>query len=182
MAFSNIVMFAIIVTTAATLGGHGGNKIQSAAEAASALQPIAGHLASVLFALGFIGAGMLAVPVLAGAGSAGMAGLLGKTAGFSRSPRRAPVFYSLVLAGTVGGTALSLLGVNPIRLLVLVAVINGIAAAPFLVLVMLISNDRRIMGSYTNGTLARTLGWATTILMAAAAVTLFAFAHGGGLY
>jgi NRAMP (natural resistance-associated macrophage protein)-like metal ion transporter len=182
MAFSNIVMFAIIVSTAATLGSHGRNKIQSAAEAASALRPIAGQGASLLFALGFIGAGMLAVPVLAGAGSAGMAGLLGKTAGFSRSPRRAPVFYSLVLAGTVGGTALSLLGVNPIRLLVLVAVINGVAAAPFLALVMLISNDRTIMGSYTNGKLARTLGWGATLLMGIAAVVLFAFAQGGGLY
>jgi NRAMP (natural resistance-associated macrophage protein)-like metal ion transporter len=182
MAFSNIVMFAIIVTTAATLGSHGRHKIQSAAEAASALRPVAGQGASVLFALGFIGAGMLAIPVLAGAGSAGMAGLLGKSAGFSRSPRRAPVFYGLVLMGTLGGTALSLLGVNPIRLLVLVAVINGVAAAPFLVLVMLISGDRKIMGKYVNGKLARTLGWATTILMAMAAVALFAFAHGGGLY
>ena len=78
MAFSNLVMFAIIVTTAATLGKHGKHNIQSAADAASALQPIAGRFASILFALGFIGAGMLAIPVLAGAGSAGMAGLLGK--------------------------------------------------------------------------------------------------------
>jgi Mn2+/Fe2+ NRAMP family transporter len=182
MAFSNVVMFAIIVTTATTLGSHGKHTIQSAAEAASALRPIAGQGASTLFALGFIGAGMLAIPVLAGAGSAGMAGLLGKTAGFSRSPRRAPVFYSLVLLGTLGGTALSLLGVNPIRLLVLVAVINGVAAAPFLILVMLISSDRQIMGSYRNGKLALTLGWATTILMTIAAATLFAFANGGGLY
>lgn len=182
MAFSNIVMFAIIVTTAATLGSHGRNRIQSAAEAASALRPIAGHVASVLFALGFIGSGVLAVPVLAGAGSAGMAGLLGKAAGFSRSPRRAPIFYGLVLLGTLGGTALSLLGVNPIKLLVLVAVINGVAAAPFLVLVMLISGDRTIMGRYANGRLATTLGWTTTLLMAGAAIALFAFAHGGGLY
>jgi len=182
MAFSNIVMFAIIVATAATLGTHGKHSIQSAAEAASALKPVAGRFASALFALGFIGAGMLAIPVLAGAGSAGMAGLLGKATGFSRSIRRAPTFYGLVLLGTLGGAALSLLGVNPIRLLVLVAVLNGVAAAPFLVLVMLISNDRKIMGDYTNGKLARTLGWATTALMTAAAVILFAFAHGGGLY
>jgi len=182
MAFSNIVMFAIIVTTAATLGKHGKHNIQSAADAASALQPIAGRFATVLFALGFIGAGMLAIPVLAGAGSAGMAGLLGKSAGFSRSPRKAPIFYGLVLLGTVGGAALSLLGINPIRLLVLVAVINGAAAAPFLALVMLISNDRRIMGDYRNGAIARILGWGATALMTAAALILFAFAHGGGLY
>jgi NRAMP (natural resistance-associated macrophage protein)-like metal ion transporter len=182
MGFSNIVMFAIIVTTAATLGKHGKHNIQSAAEAASALKPVAGRFASAFFAIGFIGAGMLAIPVLAGAGSAGMAGLLGKATGFSRSPRKAPTFYGLVLLGTLGGAALSLLGVNPIRLLVLVAALNGVAAAPFLVLVMLISNDKQIMGEYINGKLARTLGWATTALMTAAAVILFAFAHGGGLY
>jgi Mn2+/Fe2+ NRAMP family transporter len=182
MTFSNIIMFAIIVTTAATLGKHGKHNIQSAAEAASALRPVAGQFASTLFALGFIGAGMLAVPVLAGAGSAGMAGLLGKTAGFSRSPRKAPVFYSLVLVGTIGGTVLTIVGVNPIKLLVLVAVINGVAAAPFLALLMLIANDKTIMGEYTNGRLARILGWGTTILMTAAAIVLFAFAGGGGLY
>ena len=111
-----------------------------------------------------------------------MAGLLGKTAGFSRSPRRAPTFYGLVLLGTLGGAALSLFGVNPIRLLVFVAVLNGVAAAPFLVLVMLISGDKAIMGDYINGKLARVLGWGTAALMTVAAVTLFAFAHGGGLY
>jgi len=182
MGFSNIVMFAIIVTTAATLGKNGKHHIQSAAEAASALQPVAGRFASALFALGFIGAGMLAIPVLAGAGSAGMAGLLGKRTGFSRSVRKAPTFYGLVLVGTLGGAALSLLGVNPIRLLVFVAILNGVAAAPFLALVMLISNDKKIMGDYTNGKLARVLGWGTTALMTAAAIILFTFAHGGGLY
>jgi Mn2+/Fe2+ NRAMP family transporter len=156
--------------------------VSSAADAASALKPIAGNFASELFALGFIGSGVLAVPVLAGAGSAGMAGLLGKAAGFSRSPRRAPTFYGLVLAGTIGGAALSLLGINPIKLLVFVAVINGVAAAPFLVLLMLISSDKKIMGKYTNGRLALILGWATTALMTAAAIVLFAFGHGGGLY
>ena len=182
MGFSNVVMFAIIVTTAATIGKHGKHNIQSAAEAASALKPVAGRFASAFFAIGFIGAGMLAIPVLAGAGSAGMAGLLGKATGFSRSPRKAPTFYGLVLLGTLGGAALSLLGINPIRLLVLVAALNGVAAAPFLLIVMLISNDKEIMGEYRNGKLARTLGWATTALMTVAAVILFAFAHGGGLY
>lgn len=182
MAFSNIVMFAIIVATAVSLGAHGKHNIASAAEAASALRPIAGEFASALFALGFIGAGMLAIPVLAGAGSAGMAGLLGKTAGFSRSPRKAPLFYGLVLLGTIGGSALSLLGVNPIRLLVLVAVINGVAAGPFLVLLMLIANDSTIMGEYVNGRFARAVGWATAAIMAVAAIVLFAFAGGGGLY
>src|ERR1022692_3450534 len=145
MTFSNLVMFAVIVATAQTLHAHGKTRIQSAAQAAEALKPFAGHFASALFALGFIGSGLLAIPVLAGAGSVGMAGLLGKQWGFERSVRKAPVFYGLVALGTAGGTALSLLHVNPIKLLVFVAVINGVAAAPFLVVVMRVSGSRRIM-------------------------------------
>ncbi len=171
MTFSNVVMFAIIVATAATLQGK---TITSAADAAAALQPVAGQWAEELFALGFIGTGMLAVPVLAGSGAVGMAGLLGQRWGFSRSVRKAPVFYGLVALGTVGGTVLSLTTSNPIQLLVVVAVINGIAAAPFLLLVMLISRDRKIMGEYRNGRLATSMGWAAFTLMAAAAFTLIA--------
>jgi len=174
MTFSNVVMFAIIVATAQTLHAHHETNVQSAAQAAEALKPVAGHFASTLFAVGFIGSGLLAVPVLAGAGSVGLAGLLGKQWGFSRSVRNAPVFYGLVAVGTLGGTALSLLHVNPIRLLVLVAVINGVAAAPFLVVVMWVSSSRRIMGDYVNGNAAKFLGWATAAIMAAAAVGLIA--------
>ena len=171
MTFSNLVMFAIIVAAASTLHGK---TINSAADAAAALQPIAGKWASDLFALGFIGTGMLAVPVLAGSGAAGMAGLLGRPSGFSRSMRKAPVFYGLVIIGTVGGTVLSLVSVNPIRLLLIVAVINGIAAAPFLLLVMLISSDKTIMGKYRNGRLSSFIGWTTFALMTIAALALLA--------
>jgi NRAMP (natural resistance-associated macrophage protein)-like metal ion transporter len=174
MTFSNLVMFAIIVATAETLHAHGKTNVQSAAQAAEALKPFAGHFASLIFALGFIGSGLLAVPVLAGSGSVGMAGLLGKTWGFSRSVRKAPVFYGLVALGTVGGTALSLLNVNPIKLLILVAVINGVAAAPFLVVVMGVSSDKRLMGEYVNGKAAKILGWVTAALMGGAAIALFA--------
>jgi len=174
MAFSNVVMFAVILATASTLHGHGVTDVGSAAEAAKALEPLAGRFAGMLFALGFIGSGLLAVPVLAGAGSVGMAGLLGKEWGFSRSLRKAPVFYGLVALGTMGGTVLSLVHINPIKLLVLVAVINGVAAAPFLVVVMLVSGNRRIMGEYSNGRVATILGWLTTAIMAAAAVAMFA--------
>ncbi|MDX6229770.1 MAG: hypothetical protein QOI76_3160 [Frankiales bacterium] len=171
MTFSNAVMFAIIVATAATLHGK---TISSAADAANALRPVAGHWSSVLFAMGFIGTGMLAIPVLAGSGAAGMAGLLGKRWGFSRSPRRAPVFYGLVAVGTVGGTLLSLLTSNPIQLLVIVAIINGVAAAPFLALVMLISADRDLMGDNRNGKLSTGVGWLAFALMTAAAVAILA--------
>ena len=174
MTFSNLVMFAVIDATAQTLHAHHITNIQSAAQAAQALKPFAGHFASALFALGFIGSGLLAIPVLAGAGSVGLAGLLGKQWGFSRSVRKAPVFYGLVAIGTVGGTALSLLAVNPIKLLVFVAVINGVAAAPFLFVVMWVSSDRRLMGDYVNGKLAKVLGWLTATVMAVAAIALFA--------
>ena len=174
MAFSNIVMFSIIVATAETLHVHGKTNIQSAAQAAQALQPFAGRFAGALFALGFIGSGLLAVPVLAGAGSSGMAGLLHKDWGFSRSIREAPVFYGLVAFGTLGGMFLSLAHVNPIKLLVLVAVINGVIAAPFLVVVMMVSGSRRIMGDYVNGRVAKLIGWLTAGIMAAAAIALFA--------
>src|SRR5450631_4305629 len=123
MTFSNVVMFAIILVTAETLHAHGKRDVQSAAQAASALEPFAGHFAGVFFALGFIGSGLLAIPVLAASGSVGIAGLLGKQWGFSRSVRKAPAFYGLVAVGTIGGTALSLLQVNPIKLLVFVAVL-----------------------------------------------------------
>lgn len=171
MTFSNLVMFAIIVATAHSIHGK---DVQSAAEAAKALQPAAGHFAGVLFALGFIGSGLLAVPVLAGAGSAGMAGLMGKRWGFSRSVRRAPVFYGLVFVGTLGGTALTLLHLDPIKLLVFVALINGVAAAPFLVVVMLVSRSRRLMGEFANGPAATIIGWVTVVLMLGAAVAMFA--------
>ena len=174
MAFSNIVMFSIIAATAATLHVHNVNNIQSAAQAASSLKPLAGRLASVIFALGFIGSGLLAVPVLAASGSVGLSGLLGKEWGFSRSVREAPLFYVLVGLGTIGGTALSLLNVNPIKLLVFVAVINCLIAAPLLVVVMIVSSNRRLMGDYVNGHVANILGWFTFALMALASIALFA--------
>jgi len=174
MAFSNIVMFAIMVATASTLGATGTTKIDSAAQAASALKPVAGRISSTLFAIGFIGAGFLAVPVLAGSAAAGIAGLTGRQWGFSRDLRQAPAFYALVAVGTLGGAAFSLIDVNPISLLVIVALINGLASAPFLVVVMLIANDHNLMGKYANGRLATVVGWLTVALMTAAAVALIA--------
>jgi len=164
MIFSVLIMFAIIAATAATLGAHG-KTVSSAADAARALEPIAGNSATILFAVGFIGSGVLAVPVLAASGAAGLAGLLNKEWGLDRSPRKAPAFYALLGAGIVGGTILSVVSTDPIGLLVLSAIVNGIAAGPFLIIMMLISRDRTLMGKYRNGKLAATLGWATTGIM-----------------
>jgi Mn2+/Fe2+ NRAMP family transporter len=173
MGISNLVMFAIIVATAVTLDRHGHRvTIDSPAQAAAALKPVAGRMASYIFAFGFIGSGMLAIPVLAGSGAAGLSGMLGKPTGYSHSLRRAPLFYVLCIVGIGGGMTLSLLSVNPITLLVFVAVINGIAAAPFLAVTMLVASDRRIMGRYVNGRAARFLGWGTVALMTVAALLL----------
>ncbi len=174
MAFSNIVMFAIIATTAATLHAHHRLTIQSAAQAAQALRPVAGQFSSAIFALGFIGSGLLAIPVLASSASMGLAGLLDKRWGFSQSVREAPTFYVLLVVGTLGGTALSLLSVNPIKLLVFVAVIDGVIATPLLVMIMRIASSRQIMGEYVNGRIALTLGWLTVAIMAASSVALVA--------
>ena len=170
MLFSELVMFAIIVATAATLGRKHATSIDSAAAAATALEPLAGHLSTVLFAAGFIGSGLLAVPVLAGSASTGIAGLRGKDWGFERSPRKAPLFYGLVTLGTIGGVALSLTYHDPIRLLVFSALVNGIAAAPFMIVVMLISGDHHLMGTERNGTLAQILGWGATVAMSVAGI------------
>jgi NRAMP (natural resistance-associated macrophage protein)-like metal ion transporter len=170
MALSQVVMFAIIVATGATIGAHGSTNVTSAAQAAQALHPAAGRLAETLFAIGFIGTGVLAIPVLAGSGAAGMAALVGKPWGFSRHVRDAPLFYVLVAAGTLGGTVITLFGVDPVKLLVFSALINGLLAAPFLALVMLITHDVGIMGErYRNGHAAQLLGWTAVVVMAAAA-------------
>lgn len=164
MAFSVIIMFAIMAATAATLGEHH-KTVTSAAEAAKALAPVAGSYASIIFAVGFIGSGVLAVPVLAASGAAGMAGLLQKDWGFDRSVRKAPVFYGILVAGIILGTVLSIVSNNPIQLLVLSAIVNGIAAGPSLIVVMLISRDAKIMGAHKNGPLANTMGWIVTAVM-----------------
>lgn len=179
MAFSVLIMFAIIAATAATLGAHH-KAVNSAAEAARALEPIAGTYAGALFAIGFIGSGVLAVPVLAASGSAGLAGLLEKNWGLDKSPTKAPAFYALIAVGVIAGTILSLFVANPIQLLVLSAIVNGIAAGPFLIIVMIISRDREIMGTYRNRWLAQTLGWITTVVMCAAGAYGVWYAVSGG--
>lgn len=164
MLFSVLIMFSIIAATAATLGVHH-NTVSSAAEAAKALEPIAGTYAGALFAIGFIGSGILAVPVLAASGASGMAALLDKKWGLEKSPKKAPLFYSLLGVGVIAGTVLALFVSNPIPLLVLSAIVNGIAAGPFLVIAMLVAHDRRIMHKYRNRALSQTLGWIAAVVM-----------------
>ncbi|WP_334171389.1 Nramp family divalent metal transporter [Sinomonas sp.] len=179
MAVSTLVMFAIIVATGATIGRHP-TDISSAADAAKALKPLAGPLAGAVFALGFIGTGLLGVPVLASAACIGISGLTGKAWGFDRSPRKAPLFYGLLIVGLIVGTALSAMFTDAIALLVLSAMLNAIAAAPFLVVVLLIAGDREIMGKRANGLLSTAAGWTTAAIMAAAGVVAIWAQFSGG--
>jgi Mn2+/Fe2+ NRAMP family transporter len=167
MTVSTLVMFAIIVATGATLGQQH-QDVNTAAEAAKALQPLAGPLAGVIFALGFIGAGLLGVPVLASSACIGLTGLTGRDWGFDRSPRKAPLFYGLLIVGLVVATVVSMLSTDAIGMLVLSATLNAIAAAPFLVVLLLIAGSKRIMGERRNSPLSNVVGWFTAVIMAVA--------------
>jgi NRAMP (natural resistance-associated macrophage protein)-like metal ion transporter len=170
MLFSNIVMYFIILATGATLYRSGHTDIVTARQAAEALRPVAGEAAYVLFALGLIGTGLLAVPVLAGSASYAVAEVFGWRSGLDLPPRRGRRFYLVLVGALVGGIVLNLVEKNPIRVLFLSAVVNGLLAPPLMVLVMLVSRDRRIMGEHANGPWLNALGWAATAVMVLAAV------------
>jgi NRAMP (natural resistance-associated macrophage protein)-like metal ion transporter len=172
MFFSNVVMYFIMLATAATLFQSGHRDIQSATEAAQALRPLAGDGAYVLLALGLIGAGFLGVPVLTGSSAYAMAEALGWRYGLDEKPRRAKLFYGMIIVPTLIGMLINFIGINPIRALFWTAVINGFLAPPMLVVIMLIANNRTIMGERTNGLWANIVGWATTAVMWAAAIGL----------
>jgi NRAMP (natural resistance-associated macrophage protein)-like metal ion transporter len=172
MAFSEIVAFFIILATGATLFVSGKTDIQSATDAAQALRPVAGDASALLLAIGLIGAGILAVPILTTSAAFGVADALGWKSSLDAKPREAKRFYAVIVAATLVGIAINFLGINPIQALVVTAILNGLLAPPVLILVMLASNDRAIMGERTNGRLLNIVGWATTLVMAAAAIAL----------
>ena len=172
MAFSNVVMFFIILCTAATLHRAGTHEIDTSRQAAEALRPLAGDAAYLLFTLGIVGTGLLAVPILAGSASYAVAELFAWRAGLDLRPRQAKRFY-LVLAGAIGaGMLLDVLDMNAIRMLFLSAVLNGLLAPTLLVLFLLVGSDARIMGSQVNPRWLNVLGWTATLVMTAAAVAL----------
>jgi NRAMP (natural resistance-associated macrophage protein)-like metal ion transporter len=174
MFFSNLVMYFIILATAATLYRAGHRDITSSRQAAEALRPLAGDAAYLLFGLGLIGAGLLAIPVLAGSASYAVAELFAWRAGLDFRPRQARRFYTVLGGSIVAGVVLDVFTTNPIRMLFWSAILNGLLAPPLMVLVMLVGNNRKIMGEHTNGPWLNLLGWTATTLMAAAAVAFFA--------
>jgi NRAMP (natural resistance-associated macrophage protein)-like metal ion transporter len=172
MLFSNLVMYCIILATAATLFKAGKTDIQSATDAAQALQPLAGRFAAALLALGLIGAGMLAVPVLTASSAYAVAETFDWSFGLNKRPKGATRFYTLIAASTLIGMLINFTTINPIGALFWSAVLNGFLAPPLLVLVMLVSNNRKIMGERVNGRAVQALGWLTTVLMLIAAAGL----------
>jgi len=170
IGFSNVVMFFVILATAATLHASGTTHVESAADAARALQPLAGDASGVLFAIGIIGSGFLAVPILAASASYALAEVFRWKRGLDEKPYRAKRFYVVIAASMGVGVLVNFLGINPIDALFWTAVINGFLAPPLLVLIMLIANDRRVMGGRTNGPLTNAIGWLTAAAMAIAAV------------
>jgi NRAMP (natural resistance-associated macrophage protein)-like metal ion transporter len=172
MIFSSMVMWSIVATTASTLFPQGITTIDSAPMAAQALKPVAGDMAHVVFAAGIIGTGLLAVPILAGSAAYAVAETFRFREGLYRKLRQAPGFYGVIALSTLIGFAINLIGMNPIRALYYTAVLNGIAAPPLLLMIMLISNDRQIMKSKANGPVSQVLGWLTTMAMTIAAIAL----------
>ncbi|HZT58583.1 MAG TPA: divalent metal cation transporter [Pyrinomonadaceae bacterium] len=173
MSFSNVVMYFVILAAAATLNRHGLTDIESATEAARALEPLAGPAAKYLFAFGLIGTGFLAVPILTGSSAYAIAETFGWECSLDAKPREAPKFYGFIAASTLAGALINFAGINPIKALFWTAVINGLLAPPLLVLIMLVSNNPKVMGERTNGRLVNTLGWAAAVIMVAAAVGMF---------
>lgn len=170
MFFSNLVMYFIILTTAATLFQAGKHNIQSATEAAQALQPLAGRAAGLVLALGLIGSGVLAVPILTGSAAYALSEALGWQYGLDEKFGRAKQFYAIIIIATLIGMCMNFLGINPIAALFWTAVINGLLAPPLLVLIMLIANNRQIMNQHINKGWLNALGWFITIVMFASAI------------
>jgi NRAMP (natural resistance-associated macrophage protein)-like metal ion transporter len=172
MFLSNVVMWFIILTTAATLHRAGRTDVETAAQAAEALRPLAGNAAFLLMALGLIGTGVLAVPILTGSGAYAVAEAFNWKCGLDKKPRRAKEYYLVMAASTLVALGIDFAGISPVKALLWSSVVNGFVAPPLLVVIMLIANNRAIMGERVNTRGLNIFGWLTTALMFAAAAAL----------
>jgi Mn2+/Fe2+ NRAMP family transporter len=186
MAVSQLIMWAIIVTTAGTLHINGVTNIQTAEQAATALQPLvksfpyAGIISKTIFALGVIGTGLLAVPVLAGSSGYALADAFEWRQGLGKKFGQAKHFYLVIATSTVIGLWINFTNIDPIKALVYTAIINGVVAVPLLFIIMRISNDKSILGNKTNGRLLNVLGWIAFVVMAFSVIIMFATWNQGG--
>jgi len=178
MMLSNLVGFFIIITTAATLHGHGITQIDTAAQAAEALRPLAGPLAFFLFSLGIIGTGLLAVPVLAGSAGYAVAESFGWEGSLEMPARGAPGFYLVVAAATLAGLGAALTPLDPIRMLFWTAVVNGIVAVPLMVAMMVVIGSYKIMGRFAASRGLMIGGWGATALMAVVVASMLVTSFG----
>jgi NRAMP (natural resistance-associated macrophage protein)-like metal ion transporter len=169
MAFSNLIAYFIILTTAATLHTHGKTDISTAAEAAEALRPIAGPFAALLFSLGIVGTGLLALPVLGGSAAYGVGEAFRWPVGLERKAKEAKPFYSVLVVATLIGLSINFSKLDPIKALVWAAIINGVTAAPVMCFIMLLASRRKVMGKLTLPFYLKLLGWLATAIMALAA-------------
>ena len=174
MAFSSLVSLAIVFATAATLHANGIYDIETSAQAAEALRPIAGDLAFALFAIGIIGTGMLAVPVLAGSAAYAVTEMFGLKGSLAAKPQKARFFYSVIVVTTLLGVGLQFIGIDPAKALYWAAVVNGVLAAPLMAVMMLIARNRKAMHSLRLGRRATITGWIATAVMAVATLVFFA--------
>ena len=173
MAASNFVALAIILTAAATLNTHGITEISTSADAAAALEPVAGAYASTVFALGIVGTGLLAVPVLAGSAAYGLGEAMRWPVGLDCKPKRAKAFYGTIVAATAVGALMNFTPIDPMKALYWAAVINGVVAVPVMAVMMLMAQRKSIMGVFTIPTSLKLFGWIATGVMAAAAAAMF---------
>jgi len=173
MAFSNLVALFIIVTCAATLNAHGITNIQTSAQAAEALRPIAGPAAFFVFALGIVGTGLLAVPVLAGSAAYAVGEAFGWHVGLSRKFNRAQAFYATIAVSMLVGAVLNFTPIDPIKALFWSAVINGVVSVPVMVMMMLLGANKAVMGEFTLTRGLKSVGWLATGVMAVAVGAMF---------
>jgi NRAMP (natural resistance-associated macrophage protein)-like metal ion transporter len=173
MLFSNFIMYFIVLTTAATLHSHGMTKIDTAKEAAEALRPLAGNAAYLLFTLGLIGTGMIGVPVLAGSCAYAIAEAAIWRGSLEKKPRAARRFYGVLAVAMTIGLALDYTGLDAVKMLFWSAVVNGVLAPPLILLIVLLTSNRKVMGDRVNPPLLQILGWITFAIMTAAAIGMF---------
>ncbi|WRH77190.1 MAG: divalent metal cation transporter [Sphingobium sp.] len=173
MGFSHLTALFIVIATAATLNAHGITHVESSAQAAEALRPIAGDFAFALFAIGIIGTGMLAVPILAGSAAYAVSESFGWVEGLDRKPREAKAFYATIAVATIAGLTLNYVGVDPIKALYWAAVVNGVLAAPLMVVMMLIATNRAVMGKLRVSGKLSVGGWLATAVMGIVAAGFF---------
>ena len=172
MFFSNLIMYFVILCTAATLFHSGNTNLASTAQAAEALRPLGGRAASVLFALGIVGAGVLAVPVLTTGPAHALAEIFGWSHGLRKAPEGAPEFYAVIFLSTLVAIVIGVSGINVMSALYWASLLMGLLAAPLMIVIMLAVNDSRIMRQHANGKWLKALGWVTTAAVTAAAVAL----------